>query len=86
MSTHRSILKTQFLSHRSTVGHTGVFSVIRVPGRDEPAQVLCFEDKKPDQPPKLFVMEVGRDKNAPGGVFRVTPQNIPVIPLDNHNA
>ena len=61
-------------------GHCGVFSVIKVPGRDEPAQVLCFEDKKPDQPAKLFVMEVGRDKNAPGGVFRPTPQNIPVPP------
>eukprot|EP01038_Epipyxis_sp_PR26KG_P012690 gene12690-17015_t len=61
-------------------GHSGVFSVIKVPGRDEPAQVLCFEDKKPDQPAKLFIMEVGRDKTAPGGVFRVTPQNIPVAP------
>jgi clathrin heavy chain len=43
-------------------------------------QVLCFKDGKPKQPPKLFVMEVGRDKSAPGGVFRVTPQNIPVPP------
>lgn len=59
-------------------GHCGVFSVIKVPGRDEPAQILCFEDKKPDQPPKLFIMEVGREKTAPGGVFRVTPQNIPI--------
>jgi clathrin heavy chain len=59
-------------------GHTGVFHVLNVPGREEPAQVLCFEDKKPEQPAKLFVMEVGRDKTAPGGVFRVTPQNIPV--------
>jgi clathrin heavy chain len=25
-------------------------------------------------------MEVGRDKSAPGGVFRVTPQLIPVAP------
>jgi clathrin heavy chain len=61
-------------------GHSGVFSVIKVPGRDEPAQVLCFEEKKPDQPAKLFIMEVGRDKTAPGGVFRVTPQPIPVAP------
>lgn len=61
-------------------GHSGVFSVINVPGRDEPAQVLCFEDKKPEQPAKLFIMEVGRDKTAPGGVFRVTPQNIPSAP------
>lgn len=55
-------------------GHTGCFSVLNVPGREEPAQVLVFEDKKPEQPAKLFIMEVGRDKTAPGGVFRVTPQ------------
>lgn len=65
-------------------GHTGVFTVIKVPGREDPAQILAFEDKKPDQPPKLFVMEIGRDKSAPGGVFRVTPQNIP-IPADAPN-
>ena len=61
-------------------GHTGVFTTISVPGRSDPAQVLCFEETKPDQPPRLFVMEVGRDKNAPGGVFRVTPQSIPMPP------
>lgn len=61
-------------------GHAGAFTVLTIPGRDEPAQVLCFEDKKPDQPAKLFIMEVGRDKTAPGGVFRVTPQLIPVAP------
>lgn len=61
-------------------GHAGAFTVLKIPGRDEPAQVLCFEDKKPDQPAKLFIMEVGRDKSAPGGVFKVTPQNIPVAP------
>lgn len=61
-------------------GHSGVFSTLKVPGRDEPAQILCFEDKKPDQAAKLFIMEVGREKTAPGGVFRVTPQPIPVAP------
>eukprot|EP00981_Chlorochromonas_danica_P008853 scaffold2320_cov168-Ochromonas_danica.AAC.5 len=61
-------------------GHSGAFTVLKVPGREELAQVLVFEEKKPDQPPKLFIMEVGRDKTAPGGVFRVAPQNIPVAP------
>lgn len=60
-------------------GHTGVFTTLNLPGRD-PAQVLCFEEAKPEQPPKLFIMEVGRDKSAPGGVFRITPQNIPMPP------
>ncbi|CAN0456014.1 unnamed protein product, partial [Discosporangium mesarthrocarpum] len=41
-------------------------------------QVLCFEEKKVDSPSKLYVMEVGRDKDAPGGVFRLAPQQIPV--------
>lgn len=41
------------------------------------SQVLCFEEKKIDSPAKLYVMEVGRDKDAPGGVFRLSPQQIP---------
>jgi clathrin heavy chain len=61
-------------------GHTGVFTVMNVPGREEPVQILAFEDKKPEQPAKLFIMEVGRDKSAPGGVFRVTPHVIPDAP------
>lgn len=58
-------------------GHTGTFATIKIPGRVEPAQVLCFEEKKVDSPAKLYVMEVGRDKDAPGGVFRLAPQQIP---------
>ena len=68
-------------------GHSGVFATIKVPGvgRDvETAQILAFEDRKPDQPAKLFIMEVGREKTAPGGVFRVAPQLIPV-PADAAN-
>ncbi len=52
--------------------------MIKVPGREEPTQILCFEDKKPDQPAKLFIMEVGREKTAPSGVLSVTPQDIPI--------
>mmetsp|Transcript_15803 Transcript_15803/g.20869 ORF Transcript_15803/g.20869 Transcript_15803/m.20869 type:complete len:1733 (+) Transcript_15803:212-5410(+) len=62
-------------------GHTGTFAQIKVPGREDNdlAQVLCFTEKKADSPQfKLFVMEVGRDKNAPGGVFRLQPQDIPM--------
>mmetsp|Transcript_20888 Transcript_20888/g.27094 ORF Transcript_20888/g.27094 Transcript_20888/m.27094 type:complete len:1733 (+) Transcript_20888:121-5319(+) len=65
-------------------GHTGCFHKITVPGRTDPAQVLCFEEKKPDSPAKIFVMEVGRDKDAPGGVFRLAPVPIPV-PADAPN-
>ena len=65
-------------------GHTGAFAKIKVEGRSEKAQVLCFEQKKPDSPAQIYIMEIGRDKNAPGGVFRVAPQNIPV-PADAGN-
>lgn len=58
-------------------GHAGAFTVLTVPGRTDRAQVLCFEDKKPDQPAKLFIMEIGRDKALPGG-FKVAPQAIPL--------
>jgi clathrin heavy chain len=61
-------------------GHTGTFTTLKIPGREDgqPAQILVFEEKKPDSSAKLFIMEVGRDKTAPGGIFRVTPQAIPV--------
>jgi clathrin heavy chain len=59
-------------------GHTGAFATIKVEGRSDPAQVLCFEQKKPDSAAQIFVMEVGRAKDAAGPAFRVTPQNIPV--------
>ena len=63
-------------------GHSGAFTQLNIPGREDgvPAQILCFEDKKPDQPPKLFILEVGREKTAPGGVFRVAPQNMLFTP------
>jgi clathrin heavy chain len=60
-------------------GHYGAFTVLKIPGREDPAQILCFEDKHPGHLAKLFIMEVGRDKNAPGGVFRAI-QNIPIAP------
>uniref|UniRef100_A0A7S3Q7D3 Clathrin heavy chain n=1 Tax=Chaetoceros debilis TaxID=122233 RepID=A0A7S3Q7D3_9STRA len=61
-------------------GHAGSFATIKIMGRDDPAQVLVFHEKKNDQPadpPKLFVMEVGRDP-AKGAAFRLPPTQIPV--------
>lgn len=62
-------------------GHAGAFASISVVGRDDPAQVLVFHEKKadaaPTEPPKLFVMEVGRDPSK-GAPFRLTPTQIPV--------
>jgi len=61
-------------------GHAGAFSTIKVEGRDDPAQVLIFHEKKAGAPEhKLFVMEVGRDP-ALGPTFRLAPQTIPVPP------
>jgi clathrin heavy chain len=58
-------------------GHSGVFATIQPKGREDTAQVLCFAGKKDDTPHQLFIMEVGRDKDAPGGVFRLPPSNMP---------
>jgi len=62
-------------------GHAGAFAVINIQGRDDPAQILCFHEKKvdspPGEPPKLYVMEVGRDPSK-GAAFRLPPTTIPV--------
>jgi len=61
-------------------GHAGAFASIKIMGRDDPAQVLVFHEKKNDNPaegPKLFVMEVGRDPSK-GAPFRLAPTQIPV--------
>mmetsp|Transcript_41540 Transcript_41540/g.125894 ORF Transcript_41540/g.125894 Transcript_41540/m.125894 type:complete len:1727 (-) Transcript_41540:124-5304(-) len=62
-------------------GHAGSFASIKMAGRDDPAQVLVFHEQKADapagEPPKLFVMEIGRDP-AKGAPFRLAPTTIPV--------
>ncbi|KAJ0411653.1 hypothetical protein ATCC90586_004122 [Pythium insidiosum] len=58
-------------------GHAGAFASMKPPGRNDDAQVLVFAGTKGDTPQQLFIMEVGRDKDAPGGVFRLPPQAIP---------
>lgn len=42
-------------------------------------QVFCFAGKSDNSTPKLFVMEVGRDKSQ-GDVFKLKPQDIPFPP------
>ncbi len=61
-------------------GHAGVFTTITPPGRTDRAQVLIFTGRKDGGPHQLFVMEVGREKDAPGGTFRLTPSAIPFPP------
>jgi clathrin heavy chain len=63
-------------------GHAGAFCELKVdmPGRDgAQAKVFCYEDTSSGSP-QLKVLEVGRDKNAPGGVFKPPPSDIPVAP------
>jgi clathrin heavy chain len=61
-------------------GHAATFATIKVPGREDPAQLIVFHEKKADgsqEPPKLFIREVGRDP-AKGAPFGVAPTVIPV--------
>ncbi|KAL3667717.1 hypothetical protein V7S43_007270 [Phytophthora oleae] len=61
-------------------GYAGAFVQIKPPGRTDSAQVLVFAGIKGEgYPLQLFIMEVGRDREASSGVFSVPPQ---LIPLD----
>jgi clathrin heavy chain len=59
--------------------HAGCFHVSnRLPGRTDTAILFCFVEHKAGEKPKLMVIEVGKDRSAPGGVFRLAPQELPV--------
>jgi len=59
-------------------GHAGAFAKIKLSGREDPAQVLVFHEKKAEDPThKLFVMEVGRDPSK-GTPHRLPPTQMPV--------
>ena len=59
-------------------GHAGAFATIELTGREDPAQLLVFHEKKTEDPShKLFVMEVGRDPSK-GTPHRLPPTVIPV--------
>jgi clathrin heavy chain len=61
-------------------GHAAGFATIKIRGRDDPAQLLVFHEKKasnPAEPPKLFIKEVGRDPSK-GPPHQVAPVTIPV--------
>lgn len=58
--------------------HAACFATAKVGGRSDTAMLFCFVEKKPGANSRLFIMEVGKDKSAPGGVFRLAPQEMPV--------
>jgi len=61
-------------------GHAASFATIKIPGRDDPAQMLVFHEKKasnPAEPPKLFLKEIGRDPSK-GPPYQVAPVPIPM--------
>ena len=58
--------------------HAGCFHATKLPGRTDTAILFCFVDQKPGVPPKLMIIEVGKDRSAPGGVFRLAPTDLPV--------
>ena len=59
--------------------HAGCFhATARLPGRADTAILFAFVDQKPGEKPKLQIIEVGKDRTAPGGVFRLAPQELPV--------
>ncbi|KAL4145007.1 hypothetical protein PRNP1_012681 [Phytophthora ramorum] len=62
-------------------GHAGAFAQMKPSGRKEDVQVLFVAGSKGvGQPVQLFCMELGRDHDAPGGVFHLPPQRIAFAP------
>ena len=61
-------------------GHAGCFASITKDGESSSRNMFCFVEKKPGQQPKLFIMEVGKEKDAPGGVFRIPAKDIAFPP------
>mmetsp|Transcript_46155 Transcript_46155/g.70589 ORF Transcript_46155/g.70589 Transcript_46155/m.70589 type:complete len:1732 (-) Transcript_46155:57-5252(-) len=61
-------------------GHAAAFATIKIRGRDDPAQILVFHEKKaeaPGEPPKFHIKEIGRDPSK-GPPHAVAPVPIPV--------
>ncbi|CAK8987762.1 Clathrin heavy chain 1 [Durusdinium trenchii] len=62
------------------MGFSGCFQTIK--RSDGYSRIMfCFIEKKPNSPFKLYVMEVGKDKDAAGGVFKLPPRDI-AFPAD----
>lgn len=59
--------------------HAGCFATIKPTGRTDPALIFAFV-KYGGAAPELTIIEIGRDRNAPGGVFRPAPAALPVPP------
>eukprot|EP00941_MAST-03F_sp_MAST-3F-sp1_P002042 g2042.t1 len=55
-------------------GHAGIFASVKLQGKNTNSNVFVFAEKKPSQKPKLFVMEVGKEK---GQGFKLKPTDIP---------
>ena len=66
---------------QSLTGHAGAYTIIKILGRDDSAQVVVIHEKKtkPQEGPKLFVMKVGRDPPKEAG-FRLAPTPISLTP------
>eukprot|EP00924_Labyrinthula_sp_SR-Ha-C_P001550 maker-scaffold_18-snap-gene-1.5-mRNA-1 protein AED:0.42 eAED:0.42 QI:0/0/0/0.66/1/1/3/0/1799 len=71
---------------QSLEGHAGNFAKITkgiaiaifllLDGDSVERNVISFIQKKPGEESKLFIMEVGRDRDDPAGVFKLPPQPI----------
>lgn len=60
--------------------HAGCFATIKPAGRSDAALLFCFV-KYGGAAPELTIIEIGRDRSAPGGVFRPAPAALP-LPAD----
>ena len=59
-------------------GHAGCFASVHVNNEATARNVFCFIEKKPQQQPKLFVMQVGQ--GGEGSPFKIPPQPVTFAP------
>jgi len=62
-------------------GFAGCFALIRKSDGIERNMFSFIEKKQPSTPFKLYIMEVGKEKDAPGGIFKLPPRDI-AFPAD----
>ena len=58
-------------------GHSGTFIDATVNNESTPRTLFSFCEKKENNNPRLFIMEVGFDKSSGGQPFKLQPQNVP---------
>lgn len=81
---HMQIYSKDKGTSQMLAGHNGTFVQLPVPDREDGdiAQVICFEERKSRPCSKLYIKEISRAQDAPGGSLRIEPTDVPIASND----